>query len=463
MSTDEALFYYRISEDKTGERLGVERQEPPCLELSNRLGFTRGKSYVDNDISATKGLVRPAFEELLADLKAHPRPVIVWHTDRLVRLSSELLRVIETGVSVYAVQAGHFDLSTPAGRAVAKTLTAWAEYEGEQKALRQVAAARQKAEQGRPSWSTRPFGYERDGQLREVEADMIRCAYATILVGGSLASIVRRFNATGLLTERGNGWAAKTIRLHLLNPRNAGIATYRGQEVGRGRWESVVPEETFRAAAHVLNSPARSSRTGGGARINLLAGLLKCAECKGAVRVQWVGGKPNGYAVYTCRDRQHFTSRVLQTDAYVTGQIVAWLESDEGQAVWAGRGNVEGVEALNVERVDLRNQANELAEMWQAREVTRVQFAEMNRSLLERLARVESALVRAGAGQAAEGGRMSAERVIAEWRSEAFGLERRRIVIDMATSTLEARPRGKGIRGFDGDRDLIVVFSVQES
>jgi len=53
---------------------------------------------------------------------------------------------------------------------------------------------------------------------------------------------------------------------------------------------------------------------------------------------------------------------------------------------------------------------------------------------------------------------MSAEQVVAEWRSADFGLERRRIVIGMAIETLEARPRGKGIRNFDGDRDLVVQF-----
>ena len=455
----EALFYYRISEDRTGERLGVERQEPPCLALCDRLGFARGKSYTDNDISATKGSLRPAFEQLLADVRADPRPVIVWHTDRLVRLSSELLRVIETGVSVHAVMAGHFDLSTPAGRAVAKTLTAWAEYEGEQKALRQIAAAKQKAESGRPSWSTRPFGYECDGYLREVEAAVVRRAYATILEGGSLTSVVRQFNATRFRTERGNGWAAKTVRLHLLNPRNAGIATYRKQEVGPGRWEAIVPEDTFRAAARLLTSPGRATG-GGGARIYLLTGILRCHVCKGGVRVEWVGGKskPGSYAIYLCRAGWHFTSRVLQTDAYVTGMIVAWLESDEGQAVWTGKGNASELAALKAERTDLRNQADELAEMWQAREVTRVQFAAMNRSLLERIERTEGALVRAGAGRAAGGVLMGAEQVVAQWRSADFGLERQRAVIGMAIETLEARPKGKGVRGFDGDRDLIVRF-----
>jgi hypothetical protein len=53
---------------------------------------------------------------------------------------------------------------------------------------------------------------------------------------------------------------------------------------------------------------------------------------------------------------------------------------------------------------------------------------------------------------------MSAEQVVTEWRSADFGLEKQRTVIGMAIEILEARPRGKGVRGFDGDRDLIVQF-----
>ena len=48
------------------------------------------------------------------------------HTDRLVRLTEELDRVIKVEVPVHTVTAGDLDLSTPAGRAVARTITAWA-------------------------------------------------------------------------------------------------------------------------------------------------------------------------------------------------------------------------------------------------------------------------------------------------------------------------------------------------
>ena len=46
------------------------------------------------------------------------------------------------------MQAGDLDLSTPTGRALARTITAWALAEVEVKAVRQVRARRQAAEAG---------------------------------------------------------------------------------------------------------------------------------------------------------------------------------------------------------------------------------------------------------------------------------------------------------------------------
>lgn len=66
--------------------------------------------------------------------------MIAWHTDRLHRSSRELEEFIDicegAGVAVETVKAGPVDFSTPAGRAVARTLGAWAGYESEQKAER---------------------------------------------------------------------------------------------------------------------------------------------------------------------------------------------------------------------------------------------------------------------------------------------------------------------------------------
>ena len=63
-----AAVYLRISEDRTGEQLGVTRQRQDCEQLCRSKGWTPVE-YVDNDISATSGKPRPSYERMLADIR----------------------------------------------------------------------------------------------------------------------------------------------------------------------------------------------------------------------------------------------------------------------------------------------------------------------------------------------------------------------------------------------------------
>jgi len=81
----------RISQDRTGAGLGVERQETDCRALAEQLGWEIVAVHSDNDLSAYSGKPRPGYRALLADLRAGVADaVIVWHTDRLHRHPSEL-------------------------------------------------------------------------------------------------------------------------------------------------------------------------------------------------------------------------------------------------------------------------------------------------------------------------------------------------------------------------------------
>lgn len=155
MSNINVTIYVRLSEDAQGNELGIERQEKECREYAAARGWTVREVIADNDLSATSGIVRPGFERLL---ESQPEAILCWHLDRLLRLNEDLERVIALNVNVFSKEAGWFDLSTPAGRAVARTITAWNTYEGEQKALRQKAAHRQRIENGGMSQTGRRGG-----------------------------------------------------------------------------------------------------------------------------------------------------------------------------------------------------------------------------------------------------------------------------------------------------------------
>ena len=82
-----AVIYARLSKDKTGAGLAVERQVAEVREH-----FQLGPDVpvlADNDISASTGKVRPAYRELLNGINAGTyREVYVWHTDRLWQLTA---------------------------------------------------------------------------------------------------------------------------------------------------------------------------------------------------------------------------------------------------------------------------------------------------------------------------------------------------------------------------------------
>ncbi|MBV9922609.1 MAG: recombinase family protein, partial [Pseudonocardia sp.] len=262
-----AAVYLRISSDKSGEELGVDRQREDAETLITRRGWTVHRVYVDNDKSATRGR-RPEWEAMVADVEAgHVDAVVGWTIDRILRSGRDRLRMLDLGrahgITLAPVRGSDMDLSTPSGRLAADILGAVALHEVEAKGDRQRRAAQQAAERGRPPAGTVPFGYAANRiDHKPKQAEAIRAAYAAILTGSSLAAIARRWNEQGLLSGRKrrgrvapgtpSTWRPETVKMLLLNPRNAGLRAYRGEIVGPSLAKPIVEVETWHAAREIL-------------------------------------------------------------------------------------------------------------------------------------------------------------------------------------------------------------------
>lgn len=307
-------LYLRLSQDRSGEGAGVERQERECRDLAERLGLTVGLVYTDNDVSATTGRLRSGFEALL---NAKPEAILCWHQDRLLRLTKDLERVIALDIPVYTVTAGTLDLTNPAGRAVARTVAAWSQYEGEQKATRQRAANKQKAEQGQPNWARRPFGYNMDQTINEREASLVREAYRNIIDGGALWATCRQWNAAGERTTRGNEWTASSLRTLLRASRNAGLRVYRGSEY-KASWQALVNRDTWEALCAATNGRAPM---GPKQRRGLLSGLATCYQCGTTLGL----GLGNKVRIYRCRSGAHLARAVTLIDNAVIAEAINLL------------------------------------------------------------------------------------------------------------------------------------------
>lgn len=421
-----AALYLRISLDRTGERAGVERQETECRELCARLGFEVGEVYVDNDISATSGRRRPAFEKLLLD---RPPLVVVWHIDRLVRKTKDLELVIEMGSTVHAVAAGTIDLSTPAGRAVARTVTAWSTYETEQKGERQRSSHRQRRAAGRVWWNRRPFGYTQQAEIVEAEADALAAVYAGVLTGDTnLTAWSRRLNQLGHTGTRGAPWNTANLRQVLLAERNVGGPT----------WEPVVDEATFRRVREILTS---GGRPGGKPRVGLLTGLGRCSVCKGPVGVVTLMNVP-GVSYYSCRDGKHFSTPRIPVEEMVDARVVAVLGDPDFLAQWgvktpadldAARRDITAVDRLLVEL------AEDYADP--THPMTRAQFRAATEAATARRATAESVLGSAVVGTAFAG----VGRDVAGWWSRR-SMDQKREILRLMFDYVELKPRGRGYR-----------------
>ncbi|MEJ7717159.1 MAG: recombinase family protein [Thermoleophilaceae bacterium] len=189
--------YARISSDRTGEGLGVQRQVADCEQLAERKGWEVVERYIDDDLSAYSGRERPAYRQLLADLRAGViDSVVVWHLDRLHRRPKELEEFFElcaeTGVTSLASVTGDVDLGTYDGQFMARILGAVSR-KSDDKSRRAKRKALELAQAGRRSGGgTRGYGYEADGcTVRPTEAAVIRDCATRFLAGESIGSLCK--------------------------------------------------------------------------------------------------------------------------------------------------------------------------------------------------------------------------------------------------------------------------------
>jgi site-specific DNA recombinase len=280
-----AGIYTRISDDREGTRLGVDRQRADCEALAAKLGWPVAGYYEDNDLSAYSGKPRPEYRRMLSDLQAgRIDAILAWHPDRLSRSPRELEELIDlaesSGAEIQTATAGSFDLATPTGRAVARTVGAWARFESEHKAERIRRQKLQLALDGRPAFGgPRPFGYARDlVTVVPDEAALITEMKNRVLAGDSIRSLASNLNTRGSRTTTGREWYQSAIRDLLLRPRYSGQREYRGEVVATATWPAIFSTTDAARLAAILRDPRR--RTNRTVRRYLLSGgLLRCANC----------------------------------------------------------------------------------------------------------------------------------------------------------------------------------------
>lgn len=455
----------------------MQRQEDDCRQLAQQLGWTVEEVYADNDVSAYSGKPRPAYLRMLADLEAgRIRGILAWHPDRLHRSPLELEHFItlveKHAVRVHTVRAGHYDLSTPSGRAVARTVGAWARYESEHKSDRIRRAREQQALAGRFHGGQRPYGFEKDGvTLRPDEAAEIVKAIDGVIAGVSLRSIVRDMNQRGVPTATGRSqWTGVVLREILCRPRVAGLSSLHGEIVGKAEWPALVPEETWRAAKTILEDPSRRTNQRGGTVRWLGSGIYVCGVCGCRELRASTSGSKRKHA-YRCRARDysgdpggHVVRSCEDVDGYVEATIVERLKRDRVTDLLVDQPDTAAAAAsLRIESAAVTERLDQLAGMFAEGQISASQLAAGTEKLRTRAGEIAAELAELGKRSPLSlvAGAPDIERL---WfgtepdRSDGLALGARRAIVDaLMTVTILRAPSGRSRDGLYFDPEYVRI------
>lgn len=335
-------IYTRISDNQDGQSLGVQRQKEDCEKLAELRGWQVAKVYEDDNLSAfQRKVTRPAFEQMLEDLKSGKIDgVICYHIDRVARRLGDIARLFDIYTDkphlVFACVSGGVDISEPSGRAMAGFLVTIAGQSSEDTRRRVARQKLARATNGDVSSNYPPFGWNRDGTLNE-KAEYLREAIAGVFDGIGPPSIVVRWQQQGLKTERGKEWTSHALTRILISPRIAGISFYKKEiltdEDGipiKGIWEPLVDEDTWRQLVEILGPKGPPKRR----KKALLSGLARCGLCgKGMVRYSREA-RGEGKFSYGCRGKDSggcagVSINGNRLDELVTELIFTFLENRE--------------------------------------------------------------------------------------------------------------------------------------
>lgn len=315
-------IYVRISSDKAEKEVGVTRQRHLCEKLADELGWTVSAVYDDNSTSAFKKrsvvlddgtkamrVVRPAWMRMLADLRAKViDSVIVYDSDRLLREPRDLEDLVdiweESGRTIqFRAQTGSLRMEVDADLLHARIMVAMANQSSKDTSRRVKAAAVERATRGQYHGASAAFGYElvkdEDGKvitLREhrEHAPMVREAYAHLLSGGSLHSIVKRWNEEKRTTSRGNPWRSSPLKRSLTTATIIGMREHDG-ELFPTDWPALVSKDDWDKLRTLLSDPSRRRKgfgSGPGTGKYVLSGLVRCGGCgRSMVASVYSGGR----------------------------------------------------------------------------------------------------------------------------------------------------------------------------
>ncbi|GAA3194054.1 recombinase family protein [Dactylosporangium siamense] len=477
-------LYLRLSDLRTedlnedGLSKGLVEHERLLRERAKREGWTIGKPVIENDMKGGKPkpasafkrrkvtladgttalrVIRPGFDELLDRIRSGKSGgFLCVDLDRAVRNPRDLEDLIDTveahsaNVKSLTGTLSFTNGGTPDERTIARMMVTMANKSSTDTARRVAAARLRQAMNGEHGGGPRPYGFEPDGiTIRENEAGEIVKMAEQVLNEVPLRVIVRDLIKREVARER--PWSARTVRLILLRPRNAGLMVHRGEKVGAAPWKPILDRDVWESVVAVLEDPARRSGPGPAHRW-LGSFLYKCA-CDSPMRPGNPGksikkrGAPPGPA-YLCSTRgpggPHTSRQCDILDGYITDFIIRWAQRPGAINLLRTTDPGIDVPALREKEAALIEKLAQYTRDEAADLITRAQMLEGTKVTRARLDAVQqqlgSVVVESPVKQLVE-----AEDKRAKWESMSLGIQRA-ILSELLEVTVLPAPRGPGFK-----------------
>lgn len=359
-ATERVALYARISQDTSGNAVGVADQLEHARTFAEARGYRVVAEHADNDISAFRGADRPAYRAVLklANERSIDR-VIVFHLTRMTRNRRERAEFIDSfhtcRVNVSEAQGGDYDLSTAAGRSWVDIQGALATWESEIKSERITAAAVRRARSGRPSgdlgygWIKEGIGAAATWSDHPQQAAVVREIVDRLLSGETLRGVTESLNQRGERAPKVGTWGKTSVKK--LATRESNIAQrihHRGQpdeERFDGCWPAIVDRAKHEKVVALLGQPARRANrlARPGARRHLLSwGIGECGVCREKLRAVTKRGRHGRpLDLYVCDGKGCVGRSEPSTDEVVKELVIGrlalpdaldWLLGDDDEA-----------------------------------------------------------------------------------------------------------------------------------
>ncbi|MFI5729879.1 recombinase family protein [Kribbella sp. NPDC051587] len=387
-----ALIYARASQDQKRLEKSVDDQ----LDLGRgevvRHGWTVGKTFKDNNISASryaKKKTRAEYELLLDAIRSGDGDVLILfelaRSHRDLKVYVELRELcINVGLWFWLIGGQLYDLRVRADLMSLGFQAVQAEDQSvgtHENVLRGINGA---ALRGLPHGKLN-FGYRRiydektrafvaqvpddeffegtpgpDGEIRLYQrSEIVREVFRRLDGGATILAIEQDFLERGIVTAKGNPVNRATIRKWALNPVYIGKRVLHGEIVGEGLWDGLISDELYWSVNVILKDEKRMKTRAGAAKY--IASYIGKCECGSVVQVTPPTESWYAEHMYRCYLKNCWRVPMTELDSLLLSTIIAWCSRPDVEELLTAAYTAND-EALSEARADAKRIESEWEE-----------------------------------------------------------------------------------------------------